>query len=335
MSVFYRSLVLTSLLSIACPVSALADHAGIGTGPNAAGPIVTIPAATLPEGKFTAGLSSEYIKSDAFSDAELIAAASHHVHAHSTDYVLTTSINASYGITDELMVSLRIPHIYRNSLRAGRHTHGGGGVVNDVEDSGNARGIGDVLLLGKYRLPETFIQSAVLFGMELPTGRTDNKKGGEKLEAEHQAGSGSWDPVLGFAVSKPWNNWSFDASALYAWGTEGAQHTDLGDRASYGVAVSRRLGGENHRHKDGHDHRHQALDLVLELNGEWFAKQQEDNEADEDSGGSQMFVSPGLRYTGDSGWSAHASVGIPVRNDFRQGHADTDYKLLLGVSRGF
>ena len=57
---------------------------------------------------------------------------------------------------------------------------------------------------------------------------------GERLETEHQPGTGSWDPLVGFAASKRWGPVSLDGNALYQFSTKGAQDTELGDRLSLG-----------------------------------------------------------------------------------------------------
>ncbi len=321
---------------VAAPSLAHADHAAIGGSSNHAGPINTQTAGTLPAGKFSAGLHSKYIQSSPFNDVQLIEKASGHIHAHSTDFAWVNSVNGSYGITEDFMATINVPYIYRENIRAGTHSHSGGITSNTVTDFGDSGGLGDISLMGKYRfLKNQGFESSVMFGLEIPTGSTDKSRDGVKMEAEHQPGSGSWNPAMGFAVSKQMGPWSFDASLLYAWGMEGSQQTDLGDRANYGIAVTHRIGGEDHDHGHGKIHKHEAWDLVLELNGEWFGQQQSSDRKNDDSGGTVMYLSPGLRYTSGDAWAAHVSVGVPVRDAQRQGHPDTDFKITAGIGKAF
>ena len=132
---------------------------------------------------------------------------------------------------------------------------------------------------------------------------------------------------------------------LYTLAGDGARDTNLGDRFQYNAAVSYRLrGGEeaehthSHSHKDGpadHHHDHgpseMAVDLVLELNGEWSDKQTEGGETDENSGGNTVYLSPGLRLSTDD-WSGYLSVGIPVVNDLNGIQAEPDWRVLTGFS---
>ena len=179
--------------------------------------------------------------------------------------------------------------------------------------SARPSGIGDLLLLGQYRFLNdraSRTEAALLFGVKTPTGETDERHGDEVLEAEFQPGSGSWDGLFGLALTQRVGLWSFDSNVLYSLVTEGTQQTDLGDIFLFNAAVSYRLsslGGPTpmfhgaHAHKagdDGHGHAHShaeeaghgaALDLVLELNGEWHGKQETAGAKDDNSGGTTIF----------------------------------------------
>lgn len=328
---------LCAAITLACLTqSALADHAAIGFGDGGAGSINTPSASTLKKSALALSLNSEYTNTEPFSDAELIGMAGAHVHAHSVDWMLVTSVNLSYGISDDLTFSLRVPYVYRNNVRAGSHVHGGGGLVlNTAEYHGNAGGLGDVSAMGKYRFWNADgNQAALLFGVKAPTGRSDLDHGGSRLETEHQPGSGSWDGLLGLALSHRAGPWAFDASTLYVAATQGAERTDLGNRLQYNVGVAYRIGGESHDH-GSYTHQHTAWDLVLELNGLWSDEKKIAGVIDRESDGNEVFLSPGLRYVANEHWSGHVSFGVPVVSNIGEGHADTDFKMTLGITRAF
>jgi len=96
-----------------------------------------------------------------------------------------------------------------------------------------------------------------------------------RFEAEHQPGSGSWDPFIGIAHSRMWGGLSLHGSLLYSLATEGAQDTDLGDSVHYGVAAVYQLSAAEPSHAHDHPeaaHIHAAgiaWDAILEINGEW------------------------------------------------------------------
>lgn len=270
---------------------------------------------------------------------------------HSLKSIESINIALAYGITDDLTVSARLPFVRRTDIREGLYFREHPELGEDatvIETLGGASGVGDVTLLGQYRfLNDTAsgFEIAALLGVKLPTGKTnENANEGERFEAEFQPGSGSWDGQFGLAATWRQGAWSFDTSALYHLVTEGTQNTDLGDRLLYGVALSHRVMGgppaEEHVHADGAVHLHKssakalAVDLVLELNGEWHDKQKAGNEVDGNSGGHTLYVSPGVRLSAGD-WSGFASVGIPVVKDMNGLQPDPDWKLITGLAFAF
>jgi hypothetical protein len=73
---------------------------------------------------------------------------------------------------------------------------------------------------------------------------------------------------------------------------------------------------------------------VLELNGEWHAKQVEGGVKDQNSGGNVIYISPGLRLSMDK-WSGFVSVGIPVIRDPNGIQAEPDFRIATGISLAF
>jgi hypothetical protein len=337
---------------------ALADHPTISGASRASGAISTISASTLPKGKTAVGLRATLMKPERLGDAELARRAGLHIHAHDSDYLLSSSLSAAYGVTEDFTLAFSLAHLRRQGLRAGVHAHGPGGAQNGVERLGSSAGLGDGVVLGQFRLLDlraAGLQAAILGGVKLPTGRTrtaDRK--GNRFETEHQPGTGSWDPLFGLAISKAAGRVSIDASILYQASGKGAQRTTLGDRVQYGLGLAYRLGaGADHHdpapahsgdHAPGSDHDHaapvpahghSAWDLVLELNGEWEGRQTVAGAVDPHSGGNIIYLSPGLRYSSKGGWAAALSLGLPVAQDVGASHPDTGFRATAALSWGF
>ena len=139
--------------------------------------------------------------------------------------------------------------------------------------------------------------------------------------------------------------------------TTGVQDTDLGDRFLYNAAISYRLthdasamvpmklgalpdpmwhGGPGHTHSPHHEEPAQgpALDLVLELNGEWHAKEVQSGVKDPNSGCNTVYIAPGLRLSKDN-WSSFVSVGIPIINDLNGIQSEPDIRIVTCVSFTF
>jgi Putative MetA-pathway of phenol degradation len=349
---------LTALL-FATP--AHAHHpSGAGTAGDA-GPIITIPGTTLEKDQSSAAVVFEYISFNALSDAQLSVPG----HPHSLDAILVPSLLYSYGITNDLTLTLRLPFVRRTNIREG-HVHGG---VPEVDVLGDSAGVGDLSVFAQYRLLNnraTQTELSFLLGLQLPTGDTSvSTAGGERFETEFQPGSGAWDGMFGLSLTKRVGLWSFDANILYVLATEGAQETNLGNRFQYNAALSYRFyggsagpsgrmsagalpepmyhgGPKAHAHQHGPDHTHDeapapkgpAFDLVLEINGEWHAHQEIAGVRDPNSGGNVVFLSPGLRLSYER-WSGFVSVGVPVINDLNGLQAEPSWRVLTGVAVNF
>ena len=341
-----RAVLLFSAL-LASP--ALADHLG-PSGFGAGGGMSVFGPDTLDAGHWATGLRLTYTRPEPRSDAELERLAGEHIHAHNSDYNLVASPGAACAITHHLTVSAELPYVRRDDLREGTHAHSGGIAVNGVERLGSVAGIGDMSLLAKYRLSEgTGVGFALVGGIKLPTGNTHERSpDGERLETEHQPGTGSWDPIVGASASAPLGRVTLTGSGLYQFSGRGAQHTRLGDRMQGGIALSHRFGGPAHAHSESHnDHHGDELDehggeprrsswaAFVELAGEWEGRQRIGGEVEEESGGKWAWVAPGLRYNAGSGWSAGGAVAIPVWRRIRASHPDNRFRVTLSFGRAF
>jgi hypothetical protein len=338
---------LGALLAVAS-TAALADHMGASAYGSGGGMSVFSPD-TLDGGHWAAGLRFAYTRPEQRSDEELAQLAGKHIHAHNSDYNLNASLGLAYGVSHHLTLSLELPYVRRDQLREGAHSHVDGEAVNGVERLGTVAGIGDVNLLAKYRLTESEGAGfALIGGIKLPTGSTRRRSPeGERLETEHQPGSGSWDPIFGASASAPLGRVRLTASALYQLSTTGAQHTRLGNRLQGGIAISHRFGapepehhheeresGEHHHHHDA-EVRHDSWDGFVELAGEWEGRQRTAGEVEAASGGKWVWLAPGVRFNSAHGWSAAAGVAVPVWQRIRKSHPNNRYRLMVSLGRAF
>ena len=331
-----------------CAAPAFADHMG-PSGFGSGGGITVFGPETLDAGHWSAGLQLAYTRPEQRSDAELEALADRHIHAHNTDYNLNGALGVAFGLTHHLTVSAQLPYVRRDQLREGEHAHTGGVALNEVEQLGDVSGIGDASLLAKYRLTEGGgVGIALIGGIKLPTGSTHRRStDGQRLETEHQPGTGSWDPILGASASARMGAVQWTASGLYQFSTTGAQATRLGDRFQGGLALSHRFGGaapepehhheasEEHHHHDAEEVRSASWDGFVEFAGEWEGRQRIGGEVEAASGGKWAFVAPGVRFNAASGWSAAAAIALPVWQRIRASHPDNRLRLTLSLGRAF
>jgi len=351
------------IVTLSLVSSVAAHHPGGPGNTGGAGPIVTIPATTLEQGHFAVAAWYEFSRLGGLDDAQLIQAASKHIHAHSIGTIQSASSALAYGVTDDWTLALRLPYVLRTNIREGHHEHvHGGGVLNTVDARGDSRGFGDAVLLAQGRFLNnvmTGTQAAFLIGVKAPTGVTSRHDAeGLLFEAEFQPGSGSWDGLFGLAMTQRFGAWSLDGNVLYQLTTTGTQDTNLGSRFLYNAAVSYRVVGATndahgafahaghehtrsakHDHKKGIVHTHVqspswAVDLVLELNGERHEMQKIAGVQDINSGGTTVLIAPGVRVSYGS-VSGFLSVGIPVVNQVNGLQSKTDYRVISGLAASF
>ena len=224
-----------------------------------------------------------------------------------------------YGVTDNLTISLRIPYENINNIREVHSDE-----PDEIHLHGDAKGMGDITLMGQYRFlkTESNFESALFLGLRIPTGKTNDRDiHGETFEAEFLPGTGAWSPIIGIAATKRFGKVSLDGNLQYTFGTRGTQFTNLGDIFDYNAALSyRAVSGSI------------SWDLILEANGEWKEKQKIRGEKDPNSGGNVLFLAPGTRVVFGKKFSAYLSAGIPLIQDRNGIQDDAKYKVLLGIS---
>jgi Putative MetA-pathway of phenol degradation len=330
---------------VACPSPAFAhgDHGGGG-------------GAVLPQGTTLVTVEYDFVSYRPISDARLTALAADGVaEVHSLKSIAVPSLSVAYGLTRDFTIAARLPYLANQEIRETDVTGPG------VNPRGGVFGFGDVSITGTYRIvndPLNGFEAALIAGFKAPTGRTDVlDRNGDLFETEHQPGSGSWDLILGAALSKQIGPTTLSANALYTFAGDGSQDTRLGYRLSYGIAASYWLwssgGDHDHPMKLGNDFdgmmRHggvdhaaestnnglsKALDVSLGLNGQWSDKQKVAGERDDNTGGSVIYLTPGIKLTVDK-WAGFVNIGVPVVRDFNGIQSEPRLQVTTGLSVRF
>ncbi len=335
-----RTIVFAAALAAFSPTVAFAhgDHGGGADG------------TVLPAGVVLVTLQYDVASYRPNSDDRLAALATAGVDGvHAMRTIAVPSLNLAYGMSKDFTISARLPYLINTDIREADATLPG------VNYRGGVRGFGDVSVFGSYRLLHDHSQNleAVLtLGVKAPTGRTNAvDTSGELFETEHQPGSGSWDFSAGGSVGKQVGLWSFATNGLYTWAGNGSQDTRLGNRANLGVNASYRIwssGGADAMHlgaagdgimyHGGVDHgppaASQHLDVSLGLNMQWSAMQRVAGVLDDNTGGSVVYLAPGVRYGTDK-WSLFGSVGIPVVKNVNGLQSEPGVQATTGLSLRF
>ena len=289
---------------------------------NYSGSILTIPADTLNKGKFALGYSLNFQNYNSFSANTFRTILNKRVHSHSLDSVLTQSINLSYGLSDNLSLIANFPFKSYQGLSS---THSGLRFAD-----GDSTGISDFSFFMKYRfLHEPSYSIALISGIKIPSGNTNQKNEiGELLSPDSQPGTGSWDPLVGLAVSKLFKDFVLHSSTLYQISTQGSQDIVVGDSLSANIGLSKKILKNKEFLKQNI-----GLDLVAEANFLWREKLEYQNLKDNNHGGAVIFLTPGLRLAVNDSFYNTFFLSFPIIQDFN-GY-QSDMALQLGFNSSF
>ena len=308
--------------------------AGAFGGSSVDGPIMTMPAYTLDRGKFVINTSINYQNYDEFTVSQMKEINRRRIHAHSRSANMQIAANLLYGITDDLTVIVSYPFQSNFNLQ---YTYDG--FTYDEDDS---IGLGDMSLMLKYHLPKLEkinLDLALVAGVEMPTGFTNEKdKDGFRLAADHQPGSGSWDPLMGFAVSKRFNNEklediSLHSNLLYKLSTKGSQDTVVGDIVNFNLAANYLIDRDS-------PNKFQKIfprelwgnrvdwSLVSEINGLWLEKTEYSGVKDNAHGGLLINWMNGVKVAIRENFIAAVLAGFPLLDDLNGISPDAGFSLI-------
>ena len=194
-------------------------------------------------------------------------------------------------------------------------------------------GLGDIKLFGRYTIFKNNFSGgnfriAPFAGIEVPTA--DNKRSDAlgRLPASVQPGSGSWDPFGGIVITYQTLDFEIDAQASYKANTE-ANGFEFGDVARLDGSLQYRLwprelsGGVPG-----------FLYGVLEANLIREDKDGISDIKDPNSGGTRLFLVPGLQYV-TRRWIAETSVQFPIVQDLNGTKLENDYIVRTGFRLNF
>ena len=189
-------------------------------------------------------------------------------------------------------------------------------------------GLGDIRLFGRYTAFRADAKGrafriAPFAGIELPTGDDNDADSLGPLPAPLQLGSGSWDPFFGVVATWQTLQYEIDAQASYKVNTE-ANGFEFGDELRLDASLQYRLWPrELGAGVPG------FLYGVLEGNFVHRAKNQIGGASNSNSGGEQLFLSPGLQYV-TRRWVAEAIVQLPVAQNLNGAALEDDYVVRAG-----
>jgi len=200
----------------------------------------------------------------------------------------------------------------------------------EVKSTGAVRrasGLGDVMTIGRY---EVFARSsagqtsrgAIFAGLKWPSGRSAESDALGVLPPSVQLGSGSYDPIFGTVWTGQWLAFQVDADVSYHRNTK-ADDFKFGDALEQNISLQYRLWPR----VLGAEGLPSYLYGVLEADNVYQAKNEAGGVTDGDSGGYQLFLTPGLQ------WVARRTVfelaaQLPAVQSLNGVALKTDYRLI-------
>ena len=234
-----------------------------------------------------------------------------------------------FGILDALGLNIELPFIHRE------HNHIGHENGQNIWESWNFSGLGDMIVSTQYALlrPSEEFEPYVslLVGVRIPTGVTGMKNAeGEEAEVTIQPGTGSLDGIIGInyrqtllsvpTVSGKYSALPLSVGVSYQANGKGTYDYRFGNSllASVGTA-------------------YQFIDrasLLFQVNGRFqgFADVGTTGEFRDNTGGTWIFVSPGLSTQLSDVFSAQAYIQVPLYQDVHGIQQTARFNLQFGLS---
>lgn len=187
--------------------------------------------------------------------------------------------------------------------------------------SRSSSGLGDARLFAKYLLYQRdrrleTLRIAAQFSVKLPTG--DEKQ-------SPALGSGSTDFALSAVAGWIKNRAGVYFEGIYQNNTSGSA-IDFGDSFRYNLAFGYRLMPVVYE-----TYPSPQFNAFLELNGETAGRNRVGGIAAENTGGTTLFLSPGVQFVGGRRWLVEASLQWPVLNKLNGTQLATDWMLSVGT----
>jgi len=236
--------------------------------------------------------------------------------------VVATSLRGVVGLNEDVTLAVTVPYVSK-----ALETRMGGRRVRL-----NASGLGDVAVTGKWRffkdqdLGET-TELAAFLGVELPSGRGGIHDGGIRLPQPLQPGSGSFDGTAGVALSRLWDGgrWLVNADTFFKFNTE-ANGYRFGHVLRFDVGAQYRIYPDEYESFD-----QTTVNLIIELNGHWAAKDTAGGDRIDTTGGVELFLSPGVQVIVNEDLLFEAGVQIPFFRDLNGPQLARDFLATAGL----
>jgi hypothetical protein len=287
---------LLMMFALLIPCQALAHHGGVSLAFGPGSPIETNSPLTLPQGAWVIGARAEQVEWRKYGWAE----------PENKDSFTFLNVNLSYGITPYLTGSIFFPYNIKRQ-----------------DSLGDTQGLGDIKFLfnlgfnhepGKGLSLNKMDDTAVTLegtrktyfglygGFTLPTGEWREKLGGE-IDRGMQSGFGSPMFSIGASAARQiGNSFTLVADTAYDVFTE-KDDFKFGNEFRVNLAGVYELYGNPKAFVS-------KIDGIMELNYLNLARDEENGEGQEATGGDILYITPGMRFSFPQLWNANLGLAV-------------------------
>ena len=229
-----------------------------------------------------------------------------------------------YGLNEDWSFHAVLPFVDRSHSHI--HNHEGAQLLDawDFRELGDARVSARRRLYGAEDARPSASAAGVELGLKLPTGDTQvQNAGGELAERSLQPGTGTTDLLAGayYAGLLPLRDLSWFAQGLVQLPLESHEGYRPGRRTTVDAGVRYAAGDR--------------WSLMLQANALHRARDRGEEAEPEDSGGTHLFVSPGVGYAFTRAIQAYAFVQLPIYQYVNGVQLVADYAVVLGAGARF
>lgn len=241
-----------------------------------------------------------------------------------------TTLTADYTLDQNFGITALLPYISRD------HSHNLGPYVGNVSagvESFNAKALGDIKLVGRYRTAlneENHSGLGIKLGLKLATGRKDFTldTGAIPNEATLQPGNGSTDLIVGAFCNQaaPGSALNWFAQATLQSSIKHADAFRPGNQFNVDGGLRYNLGG--------------GLNGLLQINGQWNAVDLGGSAAltaagEASSGGKSVSLTPGLSYAVANRTNVYALLQLPIYQSVNGEQLTASHSITIGINHRY
>ena len=261
-----------------------------------------------------------------FVGRELIIASQSGVDSSGADRAMDATSLVSvlgYGVTPKLALFGLVPYVDKNLDF----------VADDRRVSRSASGLGDLSVFGRYTLfqrddPGRTFRVAPFLGVGAPSGKDGKQDDLGRLPPGLQVGAGAWDVFGGVVATYQVLAFQVDGQLSYRINNQ-ANGFDRGDELRLDGSLQYRLWP-----KSLGEGVPNFLYGVLESNLVSRDSSEIDGARDDNSGGTTLYLSPGLQYVAKR-WILEGVVQVPVIQNLNGDALENDFVVRAGLRFNF